>query len=122
MNRQDNILRYGFSIFSVLTSFLFVYYAVSVIYGSHATQWLKMFAYVAGGYGLFNVYILSWAWRSQSAKAVTANLVIAVCFFGVVVMDLLRRGSVDGTQVGVLTGLLAILAINWFTIKKLCQK
>lgn len=122
MNQQDKILRYGFTLFSVLTSFLFVYYAVSIIYGSHASQSLKNFAYVAGGYGLFNVYILSWAWRSQTAKAVTANLIIAACFFGVVAMDLLRQGSVDGKQLGGLAGLLAILAINWFAIKKLCQK
>ncbi len=122
MNKQDKILRYGFSLFSALTSFLFVYYAVNIIYGNHASEWLKTFAYVTGGYGLFNIYILSWAWRTQTSKAVSANLIIAACFFGVVVMDLLRRGSMDGKQLGVLAGLAAILAINWFTVKKLCQK
>lgn len=122
MNKQDKILRYGFTLFSVLTSFLFVYYAVSIIYGSHAANWLKIFAYVTGGYGLFNVYILSWAWRTQTSKAVTANLIIAGCFFGVVVMDLFRKGAPDGNQLGALAGLAAVLVINWFTVKKICQK
>lgn len=122
MSNQDKILRNGFALFSAISSFMFVYYAVGVITGSNASEWLKTFAYVAGGYGLFNIYILSWAWRSQTSWAVPANLVIAACFFGVVVMDALREGLQGGQQLGGLLGLAAVLAINWFTVKKLCQK
>ncbi len=122
MTQQEKILRTGFAVFSLLTSFMFVFYAVSVITGGNASEWLKAFAYVAGGYGLFNVYILSWAWRSQHSWAVPANLIIAACFFGVVVMDALREGLQSGKQIGTLLGLAAVLAINWFAVKKLCQK
>jgi len=122
MNKQDKNLRIGFALFSAITSFIFVYYAVGVINGGAASDWLKTFAYVVGGYGLFNIYILSWAWRSQVNWAVPANLIIAACFLGVVVMDVLREGIQDGKQVGGLVGLAAVLAINWFSIKKLCQK
>lgn len=122
MNKQDKILRNGFALFSASTSFLFVYYSVSIINGGNPSEWLKTFAYVTGGYGLFNVYILSWAWRSQVSWAVPANMVIAACFFGVVVMDVLRDGLQGGKQIGVLLGLAVVLVINWFTVKKLCQK
>ncbi|WP_303722034.1 hypothetical protein [Malonomonas rubra] len=122
MNKQNKILRNGFALFSLITSFAFVYYAVGVISGGNASEWLKTFAYVAGGYGLFNVYILSWAWRSQHSWAVPANMVIAACFFGVVVMDVLREGFQGTNQAIGLLGLAVVLAINWFAIKKLSQR
>ena len=82
MRIQEKLITYGFAVFSIITSFLFVFYAVNVNFGT-SSQWLKTFAYVVGGYGLFNIYILSWAWRSRSALAIKADMVIAACFFGV---------------------------------------
>ncbi len=120
MKKQENILRTGFALFSAITSFMFVFYAVSVISGD-ASDWLKTFAYVAGGYGLMNIYILSWAWRSRADWAVSANMVIAACFFGVVVMDLSRDGLQGGMQIVGILGLAAVLGINWFTVKMLCR-
>jgi len=122
MAQQEKILRIGFAVFSLITSFLFVFYAVNVYSNPGASGWLKTFAYVAGGYGLMNVYILSWAWRCQSAWTRNANLIIACCLFGVVVMDTLRKGLQSSQQLLVLLGLAGILAINWLAIKKLCQK
>lgn len=123
MNRQDKILSVGFALFSAVTSFSFVFYAVTVILGAGASPWLKAFAYVAGGYGVFNIYTLSWAWNSGTDWAQKANLVIAACFFGVVVMDTLRDGLSGGIRaLGVLLGLAAILVLNWFAVKKLCQR
>ena len=122
MSKSNTVLRTGFALFSAITSFLLVYYAVSVFNGESTSDWLKSFAYVAGGYGLLNVYILSWAWRSQSSWAVSANLVIGVCFFGVVAMDLFRSGVQDSMQLVGVAGLAAVLGVNWFAIKVLCQK
>ncbi len=120
MKNQDKILRTLFALFSATTSFLFVYYAVSVITGG-AADWLMVFAYVAGGYGLMNVYILSWAWRSQAGWTVSANMAIAACFFGVVVMDLSRDGLQGGMQLVGVLGLAGVLLVNWFTVKMLCR-
>lgn len=122
MKQQDSILRTGFAVFSLLISFLFVYYAVSVLMGANTNYGLKIFAYVAGGYGLLNTYILSWAWRSQPGWAPMANLAISACFYGVLVMDTLRDGLQGGKQLAALIGLAVVLGINWFTIKKLCQE
>lgn len=123
MKTQEKLLLYGFAIFSVITSFLFVFYAVTVNFSSSASQWLKTFSYVAGGYGLFNIYILSWAWRSQVSWTVKANTVIAACFFGVFIIDTIREGFSGGmTTIGSVLGLAAILGINWFAVKKSCQR
>jgi hypothetical protein len=122
MKTQDKILLYGFAIFSVITSFLFVFYAVTVNFSAEASPWLKTFSYVAGGYGLFNVYILSWAWRTQAAWATKIDLVVAACFFGVVIMDTIREGFSGGmTAFGSVLGLGFVLLINWFAVKKSCQ-
>ena len=122
MNKPDNILRGGFALFSAITSFIFVYYAVSVLNAGNASQWLKAFAYVAGGYGLLNIYILSWAWRSKLAWTISAITVISVCFFGVVVMDLLRDGMQNNMQLAGILGLAVVLGLNWFTVRLLCRK
>ena len=123
MVQQEKILLYGFAAFSVLSSFLLVFYAVNVNFSPAASDWLQAFAYVAGGYGLFNIYILSWAWRSQAAWAINANLVIAACFFGVFVLDIIKDGlQQPATELGGLIGLAAILVINWLAVKKACGK
>lgn len=123
MKKQDKFLLYGFAFFSMITSFLFVFYAVTVNFSSDASQWLKTFSYVAGGYGLFNIYILSWAWRSQADWAPKADMVIAACFFGVFIMDSIREGFSGGVStIGGMLGLALILLINWFAVKKSCNR
>lgn len=123
MTKTDKLLLYGFALFSVITSFLFVFYAVTVNFSADASQWLKTFSYVAGGYGLFNIYVLSWAWRSQAELAPKIDFVIAACFFGVFVMDSVRNGFSGGlTTIGGLLGVALVLAINWLAVKKACQR
>ncbi|PLY03966.1 MAG: hypothetical protein C0622_03740 [Desulfuromonas sp.] len=119
---QEKLLTYGFALFSAVTSFIFVFYAVNTSLGATA-GWLKTFAYVVGGYGLFNIYILSWAWRVRAAWAPKADFVIAACFFGVFTMDTLRDGISDWVnEPAAIIGLAAILAINWFAVRKLCSR
>ena len=119
MKKPEQFLLYGFTIFSVTTSFLFVFYAVTVNFSGEASQWLKAFSYVAGGYGLFNIYVLSWAWRSQADWAPKVDMVIAACFFGVFIIDTIREGFSGGmTTIGSVLGLALVLLINWFAVKK----
>ena len=122
MSKQDKILRLGFALFSAITSFLFVFYAVGVLTSDNASEWLKTFAYVSGGYGLMNIYILSWAWRVQAGWTVSANLLIAACFFGAEVMDFFRGNLPGGQQFARILGLAIVLGINWFAVKNLCQQ
>lgn len=123
MKNQEKFLLYGFASFSVITSFLFVFYAVTVNFSSDASQWLKTFSYVAGGYGLFNIYVLSWAWRSQADWAPKMDMVIAACFFGVFIMDTIKEGFSGGmTAIGSVLGLALILWINWIAVKKSCER
>lgn len=123
MKKSEQFLLYGFAAFSVITSFLFVFYAVTVNFSSDASQWLKTFSYVAGGYGLFNIYILSWAWRSQADWAPKVDMVIAACFFGVFIMDTIKGGFSGGmTTIGSILGLALVLLINWFAVNKSCQR
>ncbi len=123
MEKQEKLLLYGFALFSAISSFIFVFYAVTVNFSGDASQWLKTFSYVAGGYGLFNIYILSWAWRSQVEWTIMANMAIAACFIGVVIMDSLRDGFSGGMiTIATVVGLAFVLFINWLTVKKLCQR
>lgn len=121
MTDQDKFLRTGFAVFSAITSFLFVFYAVNIIAGDGDSQWLKTFAYVAGGYGLANIYILSWAWRNQADWPMLANKFFALCFFGVFIVDTLSQGIESPMEIVGIIGLAAVLGINWLAVKKLCQ-
>lgn len=120
---QDKLLTYGFALFSFITSFLFVFYAVIVNSSPDASEWLKTFAYVVGGYGLFNIYILSWAWRRGIAWAPKANMVIGICFFGVFAMETFRDGIQDlSTEIFSIIALTAILLVNWYSVKKIVSR
>lgn len=122
MNNQDTILRTGFAAFSVISSFAFVYFAVSILTGDGSTQWMRALAYVAGGYGLSNIYILSWAWRNRADWPLWANKFFALCFFGVVVVDTISQGIYNLTQFLVIAGLAGVLWINWFALKIICRR
>ena len=121
MKDQDVILRTGFAIFSAITSFMFVAYSVNVIAGGADSRWLTAFAYVTGGYGLANIYILSWAWRNRADWPMLANKFFALCFFGVFTADMLSQGVDSMTEILGILGLACVLVINWFAVKKLCQ-
>ncbi len=123
MNKQEKLLLYGFVLFSAISSFVFVFYAVSINLSGTGSQWLKIFAYVAGGYGLMNIYILSLAWSTRAAWTIKANMLIGACFFGVFAMDSIREGFKDGAAgFGGVSGLAYVLWLNWLTVKKLCQR
>lgn len=123
MQTQEKLLTYGFALFSLISSFLFVFYAVNVNFSADVSQWLKTFAYIVGGYGLFNIYILSWAWRSQIAWAPKANMVIAACFFGTFTMDTIRDGIDNwAVEAGGIFALAVVLLINWYAVKKLIHR
>ena len=119
MKTQNTIFTTGLAVFSGLTSFAFVYYAVGIWTAVSVPQWSRAFAYVAAGYGLGNIYILSWAWRSCGEGPARANLLIALCFFGVFLMNMWMGGVETGLEyLGALV-VAAVLWLNWFAVKKI---
>jgi len=122
MKRQDSIFTKGLTVFSGLISFIFIYYAIGVLTAAEAAEWTRVFAYVAAGYGLGNIYILSWAWRSSATGPLWANKLIALCFFGVFLMDFWRRGVESGMQYAGAVGVALVLWLNWFAIKKITAR
>jgi hypothetical protein len=121
MNRQYSLFLTGLAVFSGLTSFMFVYYGVSILTSEFATEWAKVFAYVSVGYGLGNIYILSSAWRGSGTWPAWAGKLIAICFFGVFLMDKWKTGlEGDLEYLGILI-VAGVLWLNWFAVKKLSR-
>jgi len=120
--RQESILAAGFALFSVLSSFAFIFFGVRVLSSGAASQWLTAFAYVAAGYGLANIYILSWGWRSRAAWAPNAIKLFALCFLGIIILDELRMGIRNGWELVVLLGVACVLWVNWLAVKKAVQR
>jgi hypothetical protein len=118
MSRQDTILTAGFAVFSVISSFVFVFYGVGGITSEISSQRLQLFAYVTAGYGLMNIYILSTAWRSRAAWTMVASKLISLCFLGVFIMDLVKYGMESSQDLLAAPVVAVVLAINWYAVKK----
>jgi hypothetical protein len=118
VHRQESILAAGFALFSVLSSFVFIYYGIGILSSETSSQWLTAFAYVTAGYGLANIYVLSWAWRSRAAWAPGAIKLFALSFLGVLILDAYRRGLGSSLELIVLLGVAGVLGINWLAVKK----
>lgn len=119
MNSSNNFFAAGLAVFSGLVSFVFVYYALGVLNTPQAPQWDRVFAYVAIGYGLGNLYILSAAWRFKGNWSLWAHKLIALCFFGVFAIDLWRSGIRTGYELIGGLGMAAVLWLNWYAVKRL---
>lgn len=119
MKQQDRIFTTGLAAFSGLSSFVFVYYAVGIFTAPYAAEWDRVFAYVSSGYGLGNVYILSAAWRGGVSWTLWANKLIALCFYGVFLIDLWKTGVQSPLEYVGALGLAGVLCLNWLAVKKL---
>lgn len=123
MNSTEKFQLYGLMLFSVLSSFIFVFYTVNVYFSDDATTWLRGFAYVTGGYGLLNIYVLSWAWNSRSDWSVKADILLAGCFLGVFIMNTMRHSFYGGpTGVAAIIVLAVVLYINVQAVKQVCGR
>jgi len=122
MKKHDFIFMIGLLILSVLSSFLFTFYGLSIIMSETATQKSSVFAYVATAYGLGNLAILSIAWSSREVWASTVHKLMAFCMLGVFIMDMVRSGMKGGLEiVGVLI-LVILLCANWFAVKAVVDR
>ncbi len=118
MKSQDSFFTTGLAIFSGLSSFVFVYYALGILTAPAAPEWDKVFAYVTAGYGLGNIYILSAAWRGGGTWPAWANKLFAFCFFGVFLLDMWKTGVESSLEYVGALGVAGVLWLNWFAVKK----
>jgi len=117
-NQHDLFLARAFAGFSVLASFVFVFYGVSIINSPDPAYWLRIFAYFTLGYGLVNIYLLSLAWRSRPAWAEWASRLFAICYFGVVSARAYHEGISAGSDFVLLLVVACVLVINWWAVKR----
>jgi hypothetical protein len=122
MKKNDAVFIIGLVALSILTSFMFTFYGVSIIMSGTANEEPTLFAYVAIAYGLANLAVLSIAWSSRDAWAVTANKLFACCFIGVFVLEMFRSGSSGSLQPTGAIVLLVVLVANWLTIKSVVNR
>lgn len=123
MNSTQKLQIWTLILFSAISSFLFVFYTVTVYFSDDVTTGLKWFAYVTGGYGLMNIYILSWAWHSRSEWAVKFDILIAGCLLGVIGINMIRSASfevIPGIAVIIVAAL--VLYINVMAVKQICGR
>jgi zinc transporter ZupT len=122
MKQQDTFFLVGLVIFCVLTSFMFIFYGVNVAFADNQPQWLKIFAYVTAGYGMANMYLLSWAWRGGATWAGDANKLMGFCYLGVFVFNTVNADVQSVLEyVGIIV-VAVVLWINWFAVKKVALR
>jgi len=122
MKRQEGILLAMFVILSVLTSFAFIFYSMGVITGDGASRWMVVFAYVTGGYGLGNIAVLSAAWNTRANWTPDVHKLIALCYLGVFIMDVVKAGFSSGYEIFGILVLALVLWTNWLAVKKVIQR
>ena len=119
--KHDTLIMYGLMGLSVLTSFFLTFYGMNVVMAETAQRGAEVFAYVAIAYGLGNLAVLSIAWTSRESWAEKAIMLFALCFLGVFIMDMMRKG----VQVESLAGLLVLGVVmlgNWLAVKKVVER
>lgn len=120
--KHNYILMIALIALSVLTSFFFTYYGMNVMMSGKAPESVMIFAYVTIAYGLGNLAVLSLAWSTREAWAVTASKLFAFCYLGVYVMDAVRNGVKGGFGVAGILVLAVILCANWFAVKTVVSR
>lgn len=122
MKKHDVIFLVGLIVISVLTSFVFISYGMSIIMSAKPAQGALVFAYVTSAYGLANIAILSIAWSSREAWSNGASKFIAMCYLGVFIMDLVNTGMKSAFGVVGILVLVVVLFANCFTVKKVVER
>ena len=122
MNNLDYVLMIGLIACTVLTSFFLTFYGVNVVMSEAAPGGNQTFSYVTIAYGLGSLAILSLAWSSREAWCVKVIKLFALCYLGVVVMEMFRDGLQGVSEIVPLLALAAALCVNWLAIKKVVER
>ena len=122
MNNRDYVLMIGLIACTVLTSFFLTYYGVNIVMSGTAPDSTPTFAYVTIAYGLGALAVLSLAWSSREAWCVTVIKLFAMCYFGVVIMDMFRDGVQGVWEMIPVLALAVVLCTNWLAVKKVVER
>lgn len=122
MNKHDVIFLAGLIFLSVLTSFMLTFYGMTVIMSGGAARGAMTFAYVTIAYGLGNLAILSLAWSSREAWAITVSKLFALIYLGVFAVDRFRSGLQGMQGLAGIVLLVVILAANWYAVKSVVER
>jgi hypothetical protein len=122
MKTHDALIMYGLIGLSVLTSFLFISYGMNIIMSPMPARWLLIFAYVSVAYGMANIAILSVAWSSREPWACEVNMLVALCFLGVFLVNEVKSGFESGRELLIILALALVLLANWLTVKKVVAR
>lgn len=122
MNNRDYVLMIGLIACTVLTSFFLTFYGVNVVMSGAAPGSTLTFSYVTIAYGLGSLAILSLAWSSREVWCVTVIKLFALCYLGVVLMDILRDGLQGVEEIILVLPLAVVLCANWLAVKKVVER
>ena len=122
MSQRNMLFERGLTGFSGLTSFCFIFFAVNVLTAEAAPYQQKLFAYVAAGYGIANIYLLSAAWGGGRPWQSWAGKLIALCFLGAYLLERWREGIESGIHYLGIFGLAGVLWLNWYALVALSRR
>jgi hypothetical protein len=120
--KHDYVIMVGLIAMGVLASFLFTFYGMNMVMSGSASDSALVFAYVTIAYGLGSLAVLSLAWSSREAWAVTASKLFGFCFVGVCIMDFVRGGMQDRLGVAGLIIVAVVVCANWLAVKKVIER
>lgn len=107
---------------SVVSSFFFTFYGINSIMTDPSISENPTFAYVTLAYGLGNLAVLSLAWSSREIWAVTAIQLFALCYLGVLIMDLIISSQLSLFYIGRVVFLTLVLFLNRMAVKKVVER
>ncbi len=118
----DKMLFWLFAALSGLTSFAAIFYGLGVVTGGNPSQGLAVFAYVTIAYGMGNLAVLSLAWTTREKWSIAVIRLLALCYLGVFVMDALRSGIQNATQLAGIVIVALLLWTNYMAVKKAVER
>ena len=122
MNNRDYFIMVALISLSVMSSFFFTFYGINSMMTDQFVNENPTFAYITLAYGLGNLAVLSLAWSSREVWAVTAIQLFALCYFGVLIMDLILSGQSSLFYIGRIVLLSFILYLNRMAVKKVVER
>ena len=120
--KHDFVIMVGLIALHVLSSFLLTFYGMNIVMSGKAPDSALVFAYVAIAYGLGSLTVLSLAWGSREAWAVTASKLFGFSFAGVCIIDFVRYGLNSNLGAAAIVFVVVIVCANWLAVKKVVER